>query len=212
VTDIIPSDIFERLPERYQNRARQIAARVLELNRLLARCDIGAIRDSGARLCGQLRPQPETKIEEFADEFRAACADLPEWAISEATNDYLAGRVDNHTGQFIPTCAEFAKHARGIIRPFVAEKAGLRNEAERLFIRAEDDRRRELIEIERANPTVKARVRDLVKQSRAGAPVISTDHRHFGIEPEAQAQLDALRKPPVPVQSKIAQSRIVKGR
>jgi hypothetical protein len=210
--NLVSKDIFDCLPEQYRRRARQIAERVAEIDRLLVRCKPIAIRDAALRLCGQLRPQPEIKIEDFAEEFRESCKDLPEWAVSEATNDYLAGRVDNHTGQFIPTCAEFAKHARGIIRPFVAEKAGLRNEAERLFIRAEDDRRRELIEIERANPTVKARVRDLVKQSRAGAPVISTDHRHFGIEPEAQAQLDALRKPPVPVQSKIAQSRIVKGR
>ncbi len=210
--DLVSKDVFDRLPERYRRRAREISSRVGEIGALLIPCKPIAIRDAALRLCGQLRPQPEIKIEEFADEFRRACSDLPEWAISEATNDYLAGRVENHTGQFMPTCAEFARHAREIVRPFAAERAGLRNEAERLFTRAEDDRRRELIAIEHADPAVKDRVRKLVLEARVGAPVISTDHRHSSIDPETQTKLDALKKPLVEAPSRIAQSRIAKGR
>ncbi len=209
--DLVPKDIFDRLPEQYRRRARQIAARVAEIDRLLEPGKPIAVRDAALRICGQLRPQPEIKVDEFAAEFRAACADLPEWVVSEAANDYLAGRVENHTGQFVPTCAEFARHARSIVRPFAAERAGLRNEAERLFQRAEDDRRRELIAIERADPSVRKRVAAMVRKATAGASVISTDHRHGGTDDETQARLDALKRQPAEPKSKISQSRIAKG-
>ena len=211
MSDLVPEDIFDRLPERYRLRARQIKARIAEINPLLMPCEINAIRDAGARLHGQLRPQPDIDIGQYAAEFRQACSDLPEWAISEATNDYLAGRVENHTGQFMPTCAEFARHARSIVRPFAAERAGLRNEAERLFQRAEDDRRRELIAIERSDPSVRKRVAAMVRKATAGAAVISTDHRHAGTDDETQARLDAMKRQPAESKSKISQSRIAKG-
>lgn len=210
--DLVSKDIFDRLPERYRRRAREISARVGEIDALLRPCKPIDIRDAALRICGQLRPQPEIKIEEFADEFKRSCADLPEWAVSEATNDYLAGRVENHTGQFMPTCAEFAKHARNIVRPFAAERAGLRHEAERLLTRAEDDKRRELIAMERMDPAVRERVQALVKTVTAGAPLLGTDHSHLGINEETKAKLDAFKKPRQEPLSRLAQSRIVKGR
>ena len=209
--DIVSEDIFDRLPERYRHRARSIAERVAEIDRLIQRCKPVAIRDAAIRLRGQLRPQPGIEIGDFADEFRQACADLPEWAISEATNDYLGGKVENHTGQFMPTCAEFAKHARSIILPFMSERASLRREAEKLFERAEDERRRDQIAIERAKPGHREWVRNLAKSVTVGAPVLS-DRRHAGIDAQKQAQLDALKRPTQEHISKIPQTRIARAR
>ena len=53
--DLVPADIFERLPERYRRRAREISIRVSEIDALLRRCDTGALRDAAVRLRGQLR-------------------------------------------------------------------------------------------------------------------------------------------------------------
>ncbi|WP_421591114.1 hypothetical protein [Shinella sp. M27] len=211
MADLVPADVFERLPERYRRRAREIAARVAEIDMLLRRCDTGALRDAAVRLRGQLRPQPDVEMADFAREFKTACGDLPEWAVSEATNDFLAGRVENHTGQFMPTCAEFARHARAIIAPFVGEKNGLRNEAERLFERAEDEARRAALAVERADPDVRARVRAMLAAAKAGAPLPVTGRAHIGTTPETKAELDKLRvrRPHV---SKLPETRLVKGK
>jgi hypothetical protein len=211
MVDLVPADIFERLPERYRRRAREIAVRVSEIDALLRRCDTGALRDAAIRLRGQLRPQPDVEMADFAREFKIACADLPEWAVSEATNDFLAGRVQNHTGQFMPTCAEFARHARAIIAPFIGEKNGLRNEAERLFERAEDEARRAAIAVERADPAVRHRVRALLAAANAGAPVQVTGRAHIRASSEVQAEMDKLRvrRPHV---SKLLDTRLVKGK
>lgn len=212
MTEIVSQDLFDRLPEQYRRRAREISARVAEIDRLLQPCKVSAIRDAAVRLRGQLRPQADTVVTDFADEFKRACTDLPEWAVFEATNDYLAGRVENHTGQFMPTCAEFARHARAIIRPFASEKAGLRHEAERLFIRAEDDRRRELITIERMDPAVRERVKAMKDAAISGCALPAPAHgRHAGIDCETRAKLDALKKPKVAMPSRLEQTRIVKG-
>lgn len=211
MADLISTDMFDRLPERYQRRAREISARVSELRVLLARCDAEAIADAAGRLQGQLRWQPETDHEAFGREFRAACADLPEWAVSEATNDFLAGRVDNHTGRFMPTCAEFARHARAIIAPFIGEMNGLRNEAERLFERAEDEARRAAIAVERADPAVRARVRVLLAAAKAGSPLPVTGRAHLGVSSEARAEMDKLRQRR-PHVSKLPDTRLVKGK
>lgn len=211
MAELVPGDTFDRLPERYQRRARDIATRVSELKLLLKRCDIGAIVDAATRLQGQLRWQPETDHESFGAEFRIACEDLPEWAVSEATNDFLGGRVANHTGQFMPTCAEFARHARTIIAPFIGEMNGLRNEAERLFERAEDEARRAAIAIERADPAVRARIRVMLAAAKAGAPLPVTGRVHIGASPETKAEMDKLRvrRPHV---SKLPETRLVKGK
>lgn len=209
--EIVSQDIFDRLPERYRRRAREIGARVAEIDALLQPCNTGAIRDAALRLCGQLRPQPDVKIEEFADEFRLACSDLPEWVVSEATNDFLAGRVENHTGQFMPTCAEFARHARSIVSPFIGEKYGLRNEAERLMERAEDEARRAAIAIERADPGVQERVRCMLAKAKAGAPVLPTGRAHIGISQDARAEMDKYRRRTEHV-SKLADTPAVKGK
>ena len=207
--DLVPKDQFDRLPERYRQRARDIAFRVSEIDRLTARCKPAAIRDAAIRLCGQLRPQPGIEIADFAEEFRNACADLPEWAISEATNDYLGGRVENHTGQFMPTCAEFAKHARSIVAPFFAERAGLRREAEKLFERAEDERRRAEIAVERAKPGHREWVRNLARSVTVGAPQIGS--KPHSRDPEMQARIDALKVKREPPPSKLDQTSIVRG-
>lgn len=208
--DLIEQDKFDRLPERYRQRARDIAHRVAEIDRLLKRCQPPAIMDAAIRLRGQLRPQPGIEIADFAEEFRQACADLPEWAVSEATNDFLSGRVENHTGQFMPTCAEFAKHARSIVAPFFGERAGLRREAEKLFERAEDERRRAELAVERAKPGHREWVRNLARSVTAGTPQI-TSKPHNAKDPEMQARIDALKVKRAAPPSKLAQTSIVRG-
>ncbi len=207
--DLIEQDKFDRLPPQYRQRARDIAYRVGEIDRLLKRCQPPAIMDAAIRLRGQLRPQPGIEIADFAEEFRQACADLPEWAISEATNDYLGGRIENHTGQFMPTCAEFAKHARSIVAPFVGERAGLRREAEKLFERAEDERRRAEIAVQRAKPGHREWVRNLAKSVSAGAPRIAS--KPHTASPEMQERIDALKVKRDEPPSKLAQTSIVRG-
>jgi hypothetical protein len=210
MTELVPAYIFERLPERYRRRAREIAARVADIDNLLRRCDGELLNHAGKRLAGQLRHQPEIQPKDFAAEFRAACSDLPEWAISEATNDFLAGRVENHTGQFMPTCAEFARHARSIILPFIGEKYGLRNEAERLLQRAEDEARRHAIEIERMNPEVRKRVKAMVEAVTTGSAKATTAITHV-IDDDTRKRLDEMKKPRPELPSKLTETRIVKG-
>jgi len=206
--DLIAKDQFDRLPERYRERARQIALRVQEIDRLLAPGSPETIRDTALRLIGQFRPQPGVDVAAFGREFRGVCADLPEWAVCEAANDFIAGRVANHTGQFVPTCAEFGKQARAIIAPFHAERYALRIEASRLFDRAADEKRRAMIAIERADPAVKARVRAIVAEARAGAPA-RVGFLHGSLDPQVQATLDAMKKTPQHP-SKISKTRIGK--
>ncbi|WP_192258630.1 hypothetical protein [Mesorhizobium caraganae] len=194
MSDLITADKFSALPERYQRRAREIAARVSEIDVL---CRPAPAQDIGAelkRLRGHLRPQPDTEARDMASGFKDACRDLPSWAISEAANDFLGGRVDSHTGQFMPTCAEFAKRARHIMTPFLAELSSLRIEASKLIERAMDDERRHQIEIERQNPAVRRRVADLAQAFTAGAPKPG-GLKHSGLSAEAQSRLDALKKP-----------------
>lgn len=207
--DVVPLDKFSRLPERYQHRARDIAQRVSEIDALCRPAASEDIGDALKRLRRHFRPQPDTEARDMAEGFRDACRDLPAWAISEAANDFLAGRVPNHTGQFMPTCAEFAIRARSILMPFLAERSSLRTEAEKLIDRAEDDRRRHLIEMERQDPAVKARVAAMVEAATTGtANRAALTHR--GLSDEAQARIDALKKPRQFV-SKIGETKIGKG-
>lgn len=206
--EVLDLDPFKRLPERYRNRAREISLRVSEIDAMLKPCEPGKIGEAMVRMFRQFREQPGTDHADMASEYRAACRDLPEWAISESANDFLGGRVENHTGRFMPTCAEFAKRARSIITPFLAERSALRIEASKLIERAEDDRRRHLIDLERQDPNVRRRVSELVSQFSAGTtkPMRLT---HSGIDPEKQNRLDALKKQR-PFASKIAQTKIGK--
>lgn len=194
MSDIVPADVFSKLPERYQRRAREIAARVGDIDALLTPCKLDAIKGVAGRLLGQLRFQPDADAKEFASEFKRACADIPEWALSEAANDFLAGRVDNHTGQFMPTCAEFAKRARSIMTPFLSERASLRVEASKLLERAADDHRRHIIEMERQDPAVRQRVEAIIADARLGAPKLVAPRRQ-GLTDDKRAALDAMRKP-----------------
>lgn len=210
--DLIAQDVFDRLPEQFRIRARQIAERVAEIDRFLQPCTIDSIREAGRRLHGQLRPQPEINVEDYAREFKVACADLPDWAVSEATNDFLAGRVENHTGQFMPTCAEFARHARSIISPFVVERSIIGREAKNLITRAEDQRRRDIIALERQDPKQRDRIRELKERALEGSPRAIAAGPHTRMDPETQARLDALKRPrPEPV-SKIPQTKAGRAR
>lgn len=207
--DLIAKDTFDRLPERYRDRAREIARRVSEIDALLKPCTPNDIRDEVVRLRSQLRAQPDTDARELADAFKAACRDLPAWAIAEAANDFLAGRVDNHTGQYMPTCAEFAKRARHILTPFLAEHSSLRFEATKLIERAADEHRRHLIDMERSDPAVRERVAQLIEDANfvSAKPIRAL---HGRLNAEVAAKLDALRKPRKFV-SKIDQTRIGRG-
>lgn len=205
MADLITADKFAILPERYQRRAREIAARVSEIDAL---CRPAPAQDVGAelkRLRGHLRPQPDTEVKDMASGFKDACRDLPSWVISETANDFLAGRVDSHTGQFMPTCAEFAKRARHIMTPFMAELSSLRIEASKLVERAMDDERRHYIEMERQNPAVRRRVADLAEAFSAGSPKQGSTP-HLGLSAEAQSRLDALKKPRQ-IESKIGHTK-----
>lgn len=204
--EVIDMDPFQRLPERYRNRAREIAARVRDIDAMMSPAEPVKIGEAVVRMLRQFREQPGVDPSEMGAEYRAACRDLPEWALSEAANDFLAGRVDNHTGQFMPTCAEFAKRARSIMLPFLSERAGLRTEASKLIERAADEHRRNEIAIERSDPAVKARVAALTEKVTKGAAKKQA-LTHSGLDAEKQRRMDALRKP-VPFKSKIDQTRI----
>ncbi|MER9188321.1 hypothetical protein [Mesorhizobium australicum] len=161
-------------------------------------------------MAGQFRDQPDIDHADMAGEFLAACRDLPPWAVSEAASDFLAGRVDNHTGQFMPTCAEFAKRARAIMMPFLSERALLRTEASKLVERATDDRRRHLIDMERQDPAVRKRVAALVDVATAGAAKRKV-LPHLRLNDAGQKRIDALKRPRQEF-SKLEQTKIVKGR
>lgn len=207
MSELIPQDIFDQLPEQFRIRARQIKARVAEIDRLLLPCQVSDIRDAAVRLRGQLRPQPDTVVATFAEEFKLACADIPAWAISEAVNDFLGGRVEGHTGQFMPTCAEFARHARSIIAPFAGERVIIRREAKQLFNRAEDERRRQIIALERQDPNQRQRVRAMIDAALKGAPKAIRSNPHTTIDEDMQARLDALKLPRSEHVSKIPQTK-----
>lgn len=194
MTELVPVDKFSRLPERYQRRAREIDARVGSINAELRHCSTDEIGETLKRMRRHFRPQPDTEPREMAEGFKDACRDLPAWAISAAANAFLAGRVGNHSGQFMPTCAEFAKRAREEISPLLSEHLSLRIEASKLIERAEDDHRRHLIEMEKQDPAVKARVSQLTVAAFSGLPTKQVT-KHRGLSDETRAGLDALRKP-----------------
>lgn len=192
MSEIVPSEA-SCLPERYQRRAVEIANRVRDIDALLVPCSVEDISAAVVRLAKQFRPQADEDEADMAREYRAACADLPAWAVSEATNDFLAGRVENHTGQYMPICAEFAKRARSILVPFLAERSSLRIEAGKLVERARDEASRNRIAIERMDPAVKARVSSLVAEVMAGTP--SHVPLRGSLDDEKRKRLDALKKP-----------------
>lgn len=209
MADVVPTDRFARLPERYQRRAREIARRVSEIDAL---CRYAAPDEIGAelkRLRGQFRPQPDVDNRDMAASFLEACRDLPAWVISEAANDFLCGRVDNHTGQFMPTSAEFAKRARAILIPFLSERVCLRQEADKIVERAADEARRLRIEAERRSPEVRNRVEQLKEMAARGAAKM-VSFQHKGISEDAASRLDALRRPRQFV-SKLEETPIVKS-
>lgn len=209
MTDLIAADSFDRLPERYRRRAREIARRVSEIDAFLASASSEQIGEELKRMRRQLRPQPDTEPADMAQGFKDACRDLPAWVVSEAANDFLAGRVANHTGQYMPTCAEFAKRAREAMTPFLAERAALRIEAGKLIERASDEARRDAIAIERQDPQVKARVAAMLADAKMSAPD-PIRYSHGALTPEKQARLDAMKRHKSPP-SKIAESRMVRS-
>ncbi|TPK42287.1 MULTISPECIES: hypothetical protein [unclassified Mesorhizobium] len=208
--DLVATDDFDKLPEKYRDRARAIKARVAEIGELMKPCDAADTRAAVLRMAGQFRDQPEIDHAEMAGQFLAACRDLPAWAVSEAASDFLAGRVDNHTGQFMPTCAEFAKRARAIMTPFLSERAALRTEASKLIDRAREDHKRHLIEMERQDPAVRKRVAALAEAATAGAAKRQGLPR-IAMNQAEQKRIDALKRPRQDI-SKLEQTKIVKGR
>lgn len=209
MSDLVSKADFNRLPEQYRDRATAIANRVAEIDTLLRPCLPAKVGDIVVRMFRQFREQPGLESSEMAAEYREACRDLCEWALSEAANDFLAGRVSSHTGQYMPTCAEFARHARSIITPFLAERSGLRVEASKLVERARDDQRRHFIEMERQDPSVRQRVQALYSDVVHGLPV-RTAVKHRGLDTAAQQRIDALKKPRQ-FESKLGQTKIARG-
>lgn len=203
--ELVSHDKLKLLPERYRIRAEQIRIRVESINGLLSPCRSGQIGEAVIRLRRQFRAQPDTEAGSLASEYLAACRDLPEWAVSETANDFLAGRVESHTGQFMPTCAEFAKRARHIMTPFLAELSSLRIEASKLVERAMDDERRHHIDMERQSPAVRRRVAALAEAFTAGSAK-SQALPHLGLNEQEQARIDAFKKER-PVVSKIGHTK-----
>ncbi|MER8806050.1 hypothetical protein [Mesorhizobium australicum] len=210
MADLVPQDQFDRLPEKYRQRAREIGARVAAIDAMMKPSNPLFVGETVIRMFRQFREQPGVSNVDMASEYRTACSDLPEWALSEAANDFLAGRVDNHTGQFMPTCAEFAKRARSIMLPFLSERAALRTEASKLVERATDDHKRHLIDMERQDPAVRKRVGVLVDVATAGAAKRKV-LPHVRLNDAGQRRIDALKRPRQEV-SKLEQTKIVKGR
>ncbi len=208
MAEVVPADRFAKLPERYQRRAREIARRVGEIDALRRPATPDQIGAVVIRMRHQLRPQPDTEPADMAQGFRDACRDLPDWALSEAASDFLAGRVENHTGQFMPACAEFAKRARSIMVPFLAERAALCVEAAKLVERAADEANRLRVEAERRDPRVRERVAALLAGFTADAP--KRNALTHGMSGEARARLDAM-KPKREYPSKIGQTRIARS-
>lgn len=206
----VATDEISRLPERYRKRAKAIAERVGQIDNVCRPATTEEIGTELKRLRNQLRPQPETDVTSMAEGFKSACRDLPAWAISEAANDFLCGRVESHTGQFMPTCAEFAKRARSILIPFLAERSALKSEAEKMVERALDEQRRHLIEMERKDPASRARVAAIMDDAFKGYAKVKA-LPHVGLDAEAQKRIDALKKPRQHV-SKIAETKLVRGR
>lgn len=194
MSDLVSADQLSRLPDRYRQRASEISSRVKTIAALMAPADRDAVIAAVVRMAKQFRGQPDEDQAEIGKEFLAACSDLPGWAVSEAANDFLAGRVPNHTGQFMPTCAEFARRAREIISPFLSERASLRIEAEKLVERWQEEERQNRIAIERADPAVRKRAEAILAQAKLGQPK-QIPPRSKGIQPETQSRLDALKKP-----------------
>ncbi|MGX5827384.1 hypothetical protein [Mesorhizobium sp. 43Arga] len=207
--DLVGKDDFDKLPEKFRDRARAIKARVAEIDGLMVPCQPHDVRAAVVRMAGQFRDQPDIDHADMAGEFLAACRDLPAWAVSEAASDFLAGRVDNHTGQFMPTCAEFAKRARAIMMPFLSERAALRTEASKLIERATDDNKRHLIDMERQDPAVRSRVAALAEAVSAGGAK-RQGLPHLGLNEAEQKRIDALKRPRRET-SKLEQTKIVKG-
>ncbi len=185
---------FDGLPEKYQARARDISKRVFEIDDLLKAGTKQAIKDAVLDISNQLRPQPETEAKDLVEGYLRACDGFPDWAISEAVNDYLSGQVENHTGQFIPTCAEFAKRVRLIVQPFQIERHGLEYEARRLIDRAKDEARRNQIERERRSPERQKRVESIMDKARKAIPKKTTPKTDWGTAtPEQLAELEELK-------------------
>lgn len=206
--EVIDTDPFNRLPERYRERAREIAARVRDIDVMLAPTEPVKIGEAVVRMFRQFLPQPGVDPADMAAEYREACKDLPEWAISEAANDFLWGRIETHTGLYMPICAQFAKHARSILVPLYSERSALRTEASKLIERAEDEQRRHQIAIERSDPAVRRRVAALAERVTIGAAK-KQSLTHTGLDAESQRRLDALKKPRQFV-SKIAETKLAK--
>lgn len=208
-TDLISLDEYSHLPERYRLRALEIKHRVETINAMLVPCQPEAVKSAVKRLGGQFQPQPDTDGKSVVSEYLIACRDLPEWAVSEATNDYLGGRVDNHSGRYMPTCAEFAKRARHILVPFLSERSILKGEASKLVERAVDDYNRHLIDMERQDPAVCRRVAELAASIDIAAPK-RRGLPHIGLDPETQKRIDALKRPRQ-FESKIGHSKPGEG-
>lgn len=208
MADLVPADKFSQLPELYRQRARDISARVADIDRMLHPATALDVADELKRMGAQLEPQPGFDPRETASGYRDACADIPAWAVAEAANDYLCGRVESHSGQFIPHAPEFAKRARALLVPILSERSALRVEAEKLVERAADDARRHRIEMERADPSVRQRVAAL-KAAAFGDERQAITYQHTGLDAEAQAKIDALKKPREFV-SKINETRLAR--
>lgn len=211
MADLVPADKFSRLPEKYQRRAREIAARVADIDALLVAATAREIGDELKRMGRRLEPQPGSDPAEVAKAYLEACTaspPIPSWAVSEAANDYCFGRVEDHSGKFVPHAPEFAKRARSLLKSLYAERAILRTEAEKLIERAADDARRHRIEMERQDPAVRARVAKLHMDAIAGAPKRQA-LRHIGLSEDQQKRLDAYKVKREPQPSKLLETRVV---
>lgn len=193
----IATNQFASLPEKYQEKARYLLSEISMAEKFITPSSQKDADNACIELSKHFRPQPDSEPTEVRDGYRAALASLPAWSISDAVQCFIRGDVDNHTGQFMPTCAEFAKVAKLLRSPRMANWLSLKSQINRLKTDCEEERRRDEIEKFRNDPEALDRVKKLVEQITKGSPKKISGKQHGdGKGAEALDQYRAARKHP----------------
>lgn len=202
MTEIAPSSI-SCLPEKYQVIAERLMTKAKSIEGRLQPASPDVIVQVSVKMAKRLRKQPEFSGEEVLAAYREALEGLPAWAIEEASKMFLSGAVQNHTGQYMPTCAEFAKVVREIVRPLELEWRSIRTRVNHLKTECQEEQRRIEVEAFRNNPEARARILLLIEDATKGLPTLTGPSAQHSMTDERRRALDAYRKPEPPHKSKI---------
>lgn len=206
MTNIIQSQ-FSGLPEKYQH----IASDLLEQISITEEKLLPAGREVAKAACilmgKHFRPQADADAGIVMEGYITALAELPEWAIAEAINCFISGLVENHSGQFMPTSAEFAKVARAQFMPVWTHWRSLRSEVNRLEQDCRDEQRRIDVEAFRNDPDARNRILLLIEDATKGLPSHTSPSAQHSMTDEQRSALDPYRAPVRPHQSKIGHQK-----